>query len=174
MIQELRGSRRYNMPVHVIGLTAFEDSVAQAEEPFRQLTSVIVKYDRMSDNWRSTIIQRVEQELVRQRQTIATFEYDVAIVTALEKPELAAILALPYQWSEKTIEGDYTTYHEGVAIDGVNRRRVIAAAAPQMGMPAAAVLTSKILRAFRPRVVVMAGIAAGGKGGGQLRRHFGR
>ncbi|MGO9370908.1 MAG: hypothetical protein ACLQBD_02270, partial [Syntrophobacteraceae bacterium] len=45
------------------------------------------------------------------------------------------------------------------------KTQVIAACAQQMGMPAAAVLSSKLIAQFRPRYLAMTGIAAGVKGG---------
>jgi nucleoside phosphorylase len=109
---------------------------------------------------------------VRSKQELETatgraYLYDVAIVTALHDPELRAVLHLNANWTEITSSNDSTVYHVGAFSDGKKTLRVVAAAAPQMGMPAAAVLSSKVINQFRPKYLVMLGIAAGMPGDGR-------
>jgi len=64
------------------------------------------------------------------------------------------------------VPNDSTEYHKGIFKKGDRRVSVVAAAAPQMGMVASTVLTTKIIHNFRPVYIAMTGIAAGlfGKG----------
>ncbi|WP_437667655.1 AAA family ATPase [Sorangium sp. So ce1182] len=100
----------------------------------------------------------------------ANDRFDVAIVCALRTPELKKVLDTgTTPWRELDSEpDDPATYHGGfyTTLKGTVLR-VVAAAPSQMGMPATAVLTAKMVRRFRPKLVAMVGIAAGVSGGGR-------
>lgn len=94
-------------------------------------------------------------------------EFDIALVCALPE-ELKAVRKMGQlsirDWKIHRLEKDPQEY---VTVDilGKNGRRlsVVAACPTQMGLTAAASLTTKMLLAFSPRMVVMVGIAAGTK-----------
>lgn len=62
-----------------------------------------------------------------------------------------------YDWEEIRIEGDTQIYHQASHAG----RKIIAARQDEMGMTAAATLTMKVIQHFRPKYVIMPGIAAG-------------
>lgn len=62
-----------------------------------------------------------------------------------------------YDWEEIRIEGDTQIYHQATHAG----RKIIAARQDEMGMTAAATLTMKVIQHFRPKYVIMPGIAAG-------------
>lgn len=101
----------------------------------------------------------------------ASDAFDIAIICALPS-ELKKVLrtgTLPWTVLEvKDQRTDPTNYwtttfprEQGQPL------RVVAAAPNQMGMPAAAVLATKMVRRFQPTLVATVGIAAGVKGGGR-------
>lgn len=94
--------------------------------------------------------------------------YDVAILSALHKPELEKILSIKREsWEELPASAeDPATYYANTFTTAKSKRsiRVIAAAPNQMGMPASAVLATKMILRFRPKLVAMVGIAAGVRG----------
>ncbi len=61
-------------------------------------------------------------------------------------------------------DGDALTYWHGLLPNRNTQARVVAVAAPGMGMPSASVTCSRVIERFRPRYLVMAGITAGIKG----------
>ncbi len=63
-----------------------------------------------------------------------------------------------YDWTEFRIDGDSQTYYR--AQDSQNRT-IYAARQDEMGMTASATLTMKLIEHFRPKYVIMPGIAAG-------------
>lgn len=63
-----------------------------------------------------------------------------------------------YDWQPLRMEGDDQQYY---AAHGSGDRMLYAARQDEMGMTAAAVLTMKIIQHFRPKYVIMPGIAAG-------------
>ncbi|VVN67598.1 5'-methylthioadenosine/S-adenosylhomocysteine nucleosidase [Pseudomonas fluorescens] len=94
--------------------------------------------------------------------SVETQEFDVAIITALHVPELQKVLELPFQFKQFSIDGDDNIYHIGSFQDlhGIERT-VLATAAPHMGMAAASAVTATVCVRFKPKLVVMTGIAAG-------------
>ena len=86
--------------------------------------------------------------------------YDVAIVTAVDIEE-ESVKSLYDSWKEINQHDDNQIYYEAAFVkDGV-QRRVITAKQKEMGMTAASHLASKIINKFRPRYLIMTGIAAG-------------
>lgn len=71
-------------------------------------------------------------------------------------------------WESFRLTNDSTEYFRGNFTKENVKISVIAASAPQMGMVAASVLTNKLINNFRPKFVVMTGIAGGVKGVGNF------
>ena len=94
----------------------------------------------------------------------AAYDYDLAVLTALWKPELKAILDLPLGWQKRVIANDPTEYFVGVPRAGSPPIQVVAASCSQIGIAPAAVLAMKLITHFRPRHLAICGIAAGVKG----------
>lgn len=155
---------RANYPDHVVGLTAYDELVALHETHFRSELMYLVKYDRSSNTWSDAIGRKIlAVERSKAPSSDGGYDYDVAVITALHRVEMEAVLAWPVAWTELTAAGDDSVYHRAeVARDGGHRPlRVVAAAALDMGMPAATALAMKMAITFRPRYLAMAGIAAG-------------
>lgn len=96
--------------------------------------------------------------------------FDVVILCALARPELQKVLNTgDAGWRNlPALDNDPSTYHETTYTTARgNSLRVVATAANQMGMPSSAVLATKMILRFRPRLVAMVGIAAGAKRGSQ-------
>ena len=62
-----------------------------------------------------------------------------------------------YEWTELRFEGDDQLYYQTEK----NGKTIIAARQDEMGMTASATLTMKVIEHFRPKYVIMPGIAAG-------------
>lgn len=89
--------------------------------------------------------------------------FDVAIICALHKLELDNVLKKG-QWESRSFADDPNSYQVTTYTTAKgNILRVVAAAPTQMGMPASAVLATKMILRFRPKLVAMVGIAAGAK-----------
>ena len=63
-----------------------------------------------------------------------------------------------YDWKEFRMEGDSQLYYEA---QDTGDRKIVAARQDEMGMTASATLTMKLIEHFRPKYVLMPGIAAG-------------
>jgi nucleoside phosphorylase len=97
-------------------------------------------------------------------QQVRTSLADLAIICALHQPELSSVLSAG-EWSPGPIlPDDPQVYHSSTWLtESEERVRVVAAAPNFMGLTATAALTAKIILQFRPKMVAMAGIAAGSK-----------
>lgn len=75
--------------------------------------------------------------------------------------ELESIKRLASEWTHHTFENDSTNYYICNFKTKDAPLKVVAAAAPQMGMTASAVLAMKLIQYFSPKYLIMTGIAAG-------------
>ena len=89
-----------------------------------------------------------------------TYDYYVALITVTETEE-AGLRYIYDDWKELFLEGDTQKYYETAFERDGKRLKVVTARQSEMGMTAAGVLTMKMIAAFRPRHVIMVGIAAG-------------
>lgn len=94
-----------------------------------------------------------------------SFCSDIGIVCALEEPEFSAVVAAfggAHNWKDV---GDPKLAHlyretEVTTTDG-EHLRVVGTTSTSMGLTAAAIATTQLIMSYRPRLVLMIGIAAG-------------
>ena len=169
-VRELRLSATLVKPAHIIGLTAFDSALAGAAPTFHDELWRVIKYDPTSSSWHTQLKTKIvyllqcKQEV--QSGSKATYNYDLAILTALWKPELKAVLDLPINWEKRAIPNDPTEYFVGNSKEGYPTLKTVAASCSQMGIASAAVLAMKLITHFRPRYIAVCGIAAGVKDAG--------
>jgi len=169
-VKELNLSTTLLKPYHIIGLTEYDDALAKADPFFRDELWSIIKYDPGTLDWRKRLLSKlsylIDSKRALQSSEPNVYKYDLAVLTALHSPELQSVRDLPADWSEVNQPNDATLYFRGSFRDNNQKiLSVVAASAPQMGASAAAVLASKLIWWFRPRVIAMTGIAAGVKNG---------
>jgi nucleoside phosphorylase len=103
--------------------------------------------------------------------TGAGYDYDIGIVCALEQPEFEAVqsaLGGPSAWHEVGSKNYPHIYRETCLLTIAQKRlRIVATTSTSMGLTAAAIATTHLVLQFRPRLVVMIGIAAGTTAGGK-------
>jgi nucleoside phosphorylase len=101
--------------------------------------------------------------------TDAVFDSDIGIICALEQPELDAVTNAfggAKAWKEVG-EARYAHVYRETSLQTNSEKtlRVIATASTSMGLTAAAIVTTQMIMQFRPRLIVMIGIAAGTRSG---------
>jgi nucleoside phosphorylase/CheY-like chemotaxis protein len=167
LLQEiLDRDAKYYRPKHIVGLTAFPEILTKVVDRFAEDLWMIIQYDPTSEQWADQLRRKVEYILLAERShPIPDYGVYLGIVTALNSPELAAVLDyLPWDWTPTDIPGDSSRYFKGRFTKGGESREVVAVAAPRMGMTASAVVSIKLIASFRPRYLAMVGIAAGIEG----------
>ncbi|OZC37706.1 hypothetical protein B9Q17_14270 [Marinobacter vinifirmus] len=164
VLSYIKNNHSANAPAYLVGLTAYEVSESLAEEEFSSPLWKLVRFSYQDTKWRESLENAVLYLLEQKKPPFFNdghnYHIDLAIITGLEE-ELDKILALPGQWQQIHVPYDATPYFHGTFQQGGKKLSVIAASAPQMGMPSSAVLTSKLIHNFRPKTVCMAGICAG-------------
>lgn len=160
--QLIRGGPRFRRPVHILGLTAYEQLKHHFAPEFESEGWQLVRFDEVSVEWAETLQNKVRHiaEAIKTPEG-SEYDYDLAIITALKAIELEAVLRLDGNWGSLECPGDPTRYHTGVWHRGDLSARVVAAASIEMGMPAAAALATKMIIDFRPRYLAIVGITAG-------------
>ena len=88
------------------------------------------------------------------------YHYSVALIVATD-PEESAIRNMYAEWTPVEVSGDRQAYYEASFQKDGKTCRVIYARQGQMGMTAAASLSMKMICNFRPRYLMMVGVAAG-------------
>lgn len=164
LLEEVQRRKKFNVPTQIVAVTAFDEILLNTRENFERSGVLLVKYDAGDPDWKRTlrsIVARMLEEIESRADVGAEFRSDACVVCALADPELAAMLNLPYDWHELAHAGDPCSYWEGTVVLNGQKRRVIAAAASEMGQAASAVMASKMIEIFRPRMIAMVGIAAG-------------
>jgi nucleoside phosphorylase/CheY-like chemotaxis protein len=168
-LQELLSSQKYLLPIYIVGITAYEDIYSESSPKFSEKLWEIVMYDDQSYNWVSQVTSKVKY-LIDLKMGLRVpihnkYEYDLAIVTALDKIEMESVKKLSTNWEKYEVANDGMNYYSTQFIDNNGKNlKVIAASAPEMGMVASSVTATKIIYNFCPRYLVMVGIAAGVKG----------
>lgn len=165
LLRSISQRATFNLPYHVIGITAYEDAYNEGLPEFNRQIWCVLKYDPALKDWADQLKLKVEYLLKSKEQLRysdgETFETDVAIITALEDPELKAILDLPGDWRQFQVPHDHAFYYKGKFTSDEKEFSVVASAAPRMGMPSSTALATKMIHNFRPRILCMTGIAAG-------------
>ncbi len=151
-------------PYHIIGISGYADFVEQYSTDFKKHLWYLIEYQESEEEWKDILRNKIEYLISSKNEinseTLNAFDFDIAIITAIQK-ELDKVLRLNCNWKEKKVNNDDTIYHIGQIKKGQKTIRLVAACAPQMGMCASSTLSMKLIVNFKPRYLIMSGIAAG-------------
>ncbi|MDE3736407.1 hypothetical protein PSH28_07375 [Pseudomonas resinovorans] len=149
------------LPSDVFFITGKEELVQEAKEKAAARGAVLWQYGAESSAWRTMLIGRAKYFQAKSRRCLSSLNVDVVIVTALQSPELDAVLELKYGWTSRRFKGDPTTYHFGILKRDDVEISIVAVSASRKGMPSSAALAAKAVFQFSPQYLVMLGICAG-------------
>lgn len=154
-----------NPPGYVIGLTAYDSGFATASDDFANPLWKLVRFSYDSRTWREQLVAAASYIVAHSGPPYpsdgSTYHVPLGIVVGLEDVELESVLALDASFKQIKVDHDPVRYFVGTLRDGSRSVDVIVGAAPQMGMPVAAVVATKLIETFRPRNLAMCGICAG-------------
>lgn len=166
LLHRIHVDEEINKPGKVIGITADKTAAIAASDQFDENTWAIIDYSEHSDTWMHRIINCIEylkENKSHEPRTIETLSVDIAIICALETPELEAILHLPWNWQASRPVDDSVFVNDGWFYVGQNKVTVAAAFSTRMGMVSTAIKSLLIINSLRPKIMVMTGICAGVK-----------
>lgn len=164
-LEEITTRGKYRLPAHIIGLTAYEDSLISAERFFQENGWALVKYSESDIQWEvalrnyASYIFEHQNRQVDQRAELH-YGHDLVIICALPQIEFESIAALPFgfDWSPP---GRGMQFLDGTYNKNGKTFKIAAMFSPQMGMAPSAVLTMNMIHLLRPRYLAMSGITAG-------------
>ncbi|MBD5457191.1 MAG: hypothetical protein HDR27_01300 [Lachnospiraceae bacterium] len=168
LLQEIIGMDMYKTPNKIFVLSEFSSAI-QALEHIRnkvdrtsegirnKVDRTPIQYAADDDSWRIRLEACIKQVLESETFQQKAYDYDAAIICALEDPELTEVKRLPFDWKPYTELSDSVDFFVG----SFANRKVACAASYEMGLSAAAILASEMIARFRPRYLVMTGIAGG-------------
>lgn len=165
LLFEIREGELANGPRYVVGITANREVAGDALGQFEDWCWTILAYSESNDEWvnRATNCARFVRDRASQRVADAD-RTDLVIVCALQDPELAEVLKLPWNWESPRPLDDVTFVRDGVVDVKGRRITVCATAAPRMGMVATALRSASLIAQLRPRMIAMTGVCAGVRG----------
>lgn len=163
ILNDIFNRREYKIPAHIVGITGYPDIYDETLKLFSTRSLTIIKYDSSSDEWEIPLKARVKHILISktQKEEEGKFQSHLAIICALESPELSNVKSIEWNWKQIHVVNDETIYYKGEITNDNSRRTVYAAAASRMGMPAASILSMKMITSFRPEYIAIVGITAG-------------
>lgn len=165
LLYEISAIQKYKLPGKVIVISEYDDAIQKLSKVDGKFSFQLIKYEASTDEWENNLRNYLGQFLRVQTDSIE-YNYDIAIICALPNPELAEVRKLPFDWHEHNESGDSTLYYLGE----YNSKRIVCASSYEMGMSAAAILGTKVIMKFRPRYLIMTGIAGGVD---KSKHHFG-
>lgn len=166
ILQHLQEDESLHTPTYVIGVTSALTDDSTVADHFNSSSWTLLRAGA-SDNWQ----ERLNHLFTYARDAVGRarnrgYDVDVCFITALRKPEFKAITALNIEWElADTLCDDSTFVKRGkLRTSAGSYLSVVAASAMRMGGVESAILASKLIECFRPRLIIMTGICAGLEG----------
>jgi len=162
LLNELNCSDELNKPLKIIGITADKADLINTIEHFELQTWQVVQYENSCTGWITkiencvTYLKSKPRELVQQEHS-----FDLAIICALDNPELSEVLKLDWNWQQPKPIDDHTFIYEGSFSVKDKQYKVCATHLSRMGMVATTNKATSIINILRPKVIVMTGICGG-------------
>ncbi|HFQ7086730.1 TPA: hypothetical protein ACHSON_002239 [Raoultella planticola ATCC 33531] len=156
-----------NKPGKVIGISSDISAAESVSGEFSEHTWSIIRYDINNIEWIRKIINCAKyligkigskDDEVKKQNAV-----DLAIICALQTPELDAVLRLPWNWGVSRPIDDLIFVRDGWFISDNKKITVVAVYASRMGMIATALKSFAVISILRPKVIGMTGICAGVK-----------
>jgi nucleoside phosphorylase/CheY-like chemotaxis protein len=150
-------------PNHIICISAHKEAIEKLGDATRTHLVHCIEYLESDTGWACSLASKAVYALKRVRSTNTfpqDFDIDIGIITSYPSVELAAILELGKQLGGEFHKLDELHYYRAEWSGKYQNLNVVACCAPSMGMTAACVTASKLINRFRPKYLVMTGIAA--------------
>jgi len=167
-INELYRIGRFKKPIYVIGLSQYEDKVAENTAKYENKLWKLIHYDLQKDDWEQILQNAVEAILSTKEQLLASLQnknkYDVGVVCALSEEFEQMKIASGLEWKKVTVEGISNDFFAADLRTGLGHTlRIIAGRNNMPGMQAASVMASCMFCLFSIESLFMTGICAGFK-----------
>jgi nucleoside phosphorylase len=157
LLEYLDHDNKINKPTHILGLTEHLESFEKCESSFKSKGWSLLIYEQQNKDLIKSIITAKIKHVTHPPKN-----YDVAILTALEKTELEAVLKLQCNWIPIKQQNDCNIYQAGQIKSSCGKEiSLIATSCHHMGLAHATATSMKMCIKFNPKYIIMTGIAAG-------------
>jgi len=157
----------YYKPLQIVVLTEYSESEMQFGLLDRLSGFTLLKYDINNTNWSKVVTSKITYALKCEKRDNNILPVDVAIITAVSV-ETTAIKNMFANWEKHQFAGDPSYYFICKYQTDRGLLTILQVQQNEMGMTAAAALSTKVIARYNPKYLVMVGIAAGISGQGKL------
>lgn len=157
----------YQKPLQIVILTEYSESEMQFSLLDRLSGFTLLKYDSTNNNWSKVITSKIMYALKCEKRNNIILPVDVAIITAVSV-ETTAIKSMFSNWEKHQFEGDPSYYFVCKLQTDRGLLSILHVQQNEMGMTAAAALSTKVIARYNPKYIIMVGIAAGISGRGKF------
>lgn len=165
--KEIKNHRLYHQPKEIIAITAYEEEYNDVKDELAKSMIHIIYYHSVKEEWEKLLIDRLEY-LISADLKNQNYNYDLAIICALNDPELSAVKELTNNWKKVELENTTIPFYESTFNFDDKVLKVVIVSTDKMGMVPTAVLSTQTIELFKPRYLAMTGIAAGVKDGDNI------
>lgn len=151
------------IPKYIFGLTSNSSDASEHQSAFANYGWYLFDLNRDMRDWQTILINKIESSNGNSNY----YHPDVAIVTALEDPELEELLNLAQKPVKFVLEG-HSYYRFSIENKSNKKISILCASAERMGLSWSASLTTRIINKFSPKYIIMTGICAGVDGRTEL------
>lgn len=160
LVDEIVGIMSYKKPAEIVVLSAYDECENNfLKEKYRN-AFIMLRYDELSDVWSTKLKAIAEYRLLYSLQMQEHERIDAAIISTVPV-ETDAVRRMCASWSKESFPDDINTYYVGTLSEGEKSKKVVTVQSTDMGMVAAALTTVNLSRHYRPRYIIIVGIAAG-------------
>lgn len=165
LIFDIKNDPDYIKPLNIIGLSAFDDEIDIYKSEFEDENWFLIQYKLDDDSWIKPIKSKIQYIIDKKKNVcIEDYKYDIAIICALKNPEFEHIMKLSDNWEKITLPNSSLTFYKTIFSRDSKNLNVIACTIDEMGMVPTSILATQLIENFRPKYLMMTGIAAGIKG----------
>jgi nucleoside phosphorylase/CheY-like chemotaxis protein len=167
ILNEIVSGNTVIKPTHIICLTEYPNLADVLDSQILLSLVHVINYSETDSKWKETLKAKCSYISSRLKEG-ATLPIqhlvDLAIITSSPSIELSEVLRLDHNFHGEFHKEDAHLYYLSKWKNHLGKElKVIACAAPHMGMTSACTTTHKVIERWRPKYVIMCGIAAGTK-----------
>lgn len=160
LVDELIGVMSYKKPAEIVVLSAYDECENNFLKERYRNAFIMLRYDETSVVWSTKLKAIVEYRLLYSLQMREHEMIDVAIISTVPV-ETKAVKKLCTSWNKESFSDDVNTYYVGTLSEGGKSKEIVTVQSTDMGMVAAALTTLNLSKHYKPRYIIIVGIAAG-------------
>jgi nucleoside phosphorylase len=161
LLEHLDEDPDLNLPKYIIGITASADHIEAVDSAFQSKPWVLLRTSN-GTSWEERLLVLIRHVIDSEAaQDAARYETDVCLITALRHPEFEALTRTPIRLDDPVLIDTATYVQTGTLVSNGHTLSVVVGCCLRMGSTESALLASKLIERFRPKIVGLAGICAG-------------